>query len=73
MDCVSKRPSGKPYTQAVIINDIDYMQALDGETFILPEDTPPMRFIRIKVLDTWDPNLKDRSFMGELTLFGIAE
>ncbi len=73
MDCVSTRPSGKPYTQAVVQGDIDFIQARDGETFMFPENIPPVRYIRIKVLDTWNPSANDRSFMAELTLFGVAE
>jgi hypothetical protein len=50
MDCQSVKPSGSPVgtnTQA----DIDYANA--GEEYLLPAGAPSVKYIRIKVLETW--------------------
>jgi len=70
MDCESVKPSGLPLGDN---SDDDIAQALAGETFNFPDDTPPVRYIRIKILSTWDPADSDHSFIAELTFFGVAE
>ena len=69
-DCTSVKPSGLPLGQN---SDEDISYALKGETFTLSQDAPPVRYIRIKVLETWDPTASDHSFIGELTFYGITE
>ncbi|MGV3763731.1 DUF4998 domain-containing protein [Parapedobacter sp.] len=49
-DCESYKPSGTPVGQRTA-EDIEYAQA--GETFVIPDDKPAVRYIRLKVLETW--------------------
>src|SRR5690606_28400354 len=70
MDCEATKPSGLPLGQ---LSEEDITYALGGEEYKLPEGTPPLRYIRIKVLDTWDPKQNDHSLFGELTVYGIIE
>lgn len=53
-------------------NDID--QALAGHTFDLPDDLPAIRYVRVKVLETWKnyPG-ENRFFIQELSFYGIEE
>lgn len=69
-DCISTKPSGLPLGSTT---DEDISYALNGETFQLSKDAPPVRYIRIKVLDTWDHTAADHSFASELTFYGIKE
>lgn len=48
--CVSVKPSGLPGTQK---NDADIAFQKAGEYFALPAGTPDVRYIRIKILETW--------------------
>ena len=50
MACESLKPSGLPGTES---NAIDEAYARAGEVFILPAGLPKLRYIRIKVLETW--------------------
>jgi hypothetical protein len=64
MDGESLKPSGLPGTES---NVIDEVYARAGEEFILPAGLPKLRYIRIKVLETWG----GAKFitMGELTFW----
>ena len=70
MVCNSVKPSGLPRGQ---LSQQDINVALAGEVFTFPRNTPAVRYIRIKVLDTWDPAQNDHSLIGELTFYGILE
>lgn len=60
-DCKSLKPSGLPGEESTA-GDIEYAKA--GEEFKLPKGSPKVRYLRIKVLETWG----NGSFitMGEL-------
>lgn len=60
MDVVSEKPSGLPLGQ---VTDEDRALMIAGEEFEFPADTPPIRYIRIKVNSTW----------GNVQMFHIAE
>lgn len=49
-DCQSVKPSGLPGTE-MTAGDADYARA--GEEFKFPAGTPKVRYIRLKVLETW--------------------
>lgn len=70
LECESTKPSGLPLGQT---SDEDMQYARNGETFSFSTDTPPVRYIRIKVLQTWDPAAADHSFFGELSFYGVTE
>lgn len=57
-------PSGGPTPTA---EDIQYA-CVDGEDFEFPPDTPPVRYLRIKVLDTWGG--VNYMYIAELTFWG---
>ncbi|WP_316818303.1 DUF4998 domain-containing protein [Pedobacter nyackensis] len=63
-DCQSVKPSGLPLGETTA-GDINYAKA--GEEFKFPGGTPKVRYIRIKVLETWG----NGSFitMGELSFW----
>lgn len=66
MDSESYKPSGDgPITST----DLDYATN-QGEDFTFPENTPPVRYIRFKTLETWgDVNyiyLQEISFWGDI-------
>lgn len=50
MTCQSVKPSGSAPGS---VSDIDKAYALEGEEFIFPDTIPKVRYIRIKVLETW--------------------
>lgn len=50
MTCQSIKPSGLPVGQ---VSEIDKAYALKGEEFIFPDTIPQVKYIRIKVLETW--------------------
>lgn len=68
LECTSEKPSGLPLGQR---SDLDVAHALKGETFIFSKSSPAVRYIRIKVLATWDPADADHSFLQELSFYGI--
>lgn len=61
---VSIKPSGLPNGQ---LSEEDKAYALAGEEYSFPEQTPAVRYIRIKVLDTWGG--EDWSTMSEITFW----
>ncbi|GAA4316861.1 DUF4998 domain-containing protein [Compostibacter hankyongensis] len=67
-DGESVKPSGLPQGQTTP-EDIEH--ARDGEATVFPENTPAVRYIRIKILETWART--DYMFMSEIELQGIAE
>ncbi|SHG30271.1 DUF4998 domain-containing protein [Pedobacter caeni] len=64
LTCESLKPSGLPGTES---NAIDEAYARAGEEFIFPEGLPKLRYIRIKVLETWGG--ADFMTMAELTFW----
>ncbi|MFS8617644.1 MAG: DUF5000 domain-containing lipoprotein [Solitalea sp.] len=65
LDVESVKPSGLPLGQ---YNDEDWALALKGEEFSFPLDAPPVRYIRIKVNETW--GLATALHIKELTFWG---
>lgn len=63
----SIKPSGNgtPTTE-----DIQYA-CVQGEDFVFPLNNPPVRYLRIKVLDTWGG--VTYMYMAELTFFGSVQ
>jgi len=52
--------------------DID--AALSGHEFTFPEATPAVRYIRVKILDTWKRYAnEERAFIQEMNFYGIEE
>jgi hypothetical protein len=68
MDCEAKKPSELPL--GIVSND-DVLYAQAGEDFTLPRDTPPVRYIRIKTLETWGK--VDYVFINEFTFWGSVQ
>lgn len=63
--CTSHKPSGLPVGQ---ISNEDLEYARRGEEYDFETDAPPVRYIRIKVLQTW--NNADFSNTSEMTFYG---
>ncbi|HWK57716.1 MAG TPA: DUF5000 domain-containing lipoprotein [Parapedobacter sp.] len=67
MDVESIKPSGLPLGQ---YSDEDWELALRGEEFNFPLDAPPVRYIRIKVNETWGLatgiHIKELTFWGQI-------
>lgn len=68
LDCENIKPSGLPLGQ--ISND-DLNAARSGDEFTFPLDAPPVRYIRIKVLETWAK--VDYVHIDEVTFYGNLE
>ncbi|GAA4311806.1 DUF5000 domain-containing lipoprotein [Compostibacter hankyongensis] len=68
LDCESIKPSGSPIGQNT--ND-DIAKAQAGQEFTFPIDAPAVRYIRIKLLQTWGN--ADYMWMAELTFYGQPE
>lgn len=66
----SFKPSGLPFGE---VTEEDYEYALNGDTFTFSSGTPTVRFIRMKVYETWDPGKAHRSFLQEISFKGIVE
>jgi hypothetical protein len=65
--CTIIKPSGAAYGT---ITAEDKAEADRGHEFSLPSDMPPVRYIRFKVLETW--NVGNRfAHVGEFTIYGI--
>lgn len=64
-ECESYKPSGTPVGERTA-EDIAYAQA--GETFEIPDDMPPVRYIRLNILETWGD--KTAVFISEVWLNG---
>jgi hypothetical protein len=63
-DCESVKPSGLPLGQN---SGADIAYANAGEEFLLPSGSPKVRYIRIKVLETWGVDVF--ATIAELTFF----
>ncbi len=67
MDVESVKPSGLPLGD---YSDEDWALALKGEEFNFPLDAPPVRYIRIKVNETWGLatgiHIKELTFWGQI-------
>ncbi|MBY5957353.1 hypothetical protein KUV50_04340 [Membranicola marinus] len=66
----SHKPSGLPFGE---VTPEDYEYAKKGDTFSFPSDVPAVKYIRVKVFETWDPGKSHRSFLQEMSFKGIAE
>ncbi|GAA4303590.1 DUF4998 domain-containing protein [Compostibacter hankyongensis] len=66
----SVKPSGQPLNTNT---DEDIAQAQAGDAFAFPAPTKPVRYLRIKILQTWDPGGSDHAFISDITLYGTAE
>lgn len=64
LTCESIKPSGLPTGQT---SEEDVAYATAGERFVFPEGTPAVRYIRIKVLETWGED--NWSTTSELTFW----
>lgn len=51
MDCEMIKPSGLPVGTS---NDEDLALAEEGHEFAFPLDLPPARYVRVKILSTWE-------------------
>ncbi|HBG41889.1 MAG TPA: hypothetical protein DDW85_10860 [Porphyromonadaceae bacterium] len=65
MDCTSVKPSGLPFGQ---YNDEDRNVAINGEDFVCSPSNPKVRYIRIKVTQTWAGG--DNFQISELKVYG---
>src|SRR5690606_24027812 len=65
LSCESVKPSGLPPGKKSS-DDVEYAQ--QGELFVLPDDSPDIRYVRIKVLETWGNT--DYMFASDLELYG---
>lgn len=67
MDVESVKPSGLPVGQN---SDEDLALMMKGEEFNFPLDAPPVRYIRIKVNETWNKatfiHIAELSFWGDI-------
>jgi hypothetical protein len=63
--CVSEKPSGLPFPE--YSND-DLARAENGEDFIIPIDSPQVRYLRIRVNRTWANGSNFQ--IGEIEVFG---
>ena len=66
----SFKPSGLPFGE---VTEEDYEYARNGDTFTFIPDASPVRYIRMKVFETWDPGKSHRSFLQEISFTGIME
>ena len=64
MDCESYKPSG----DGPITNEDAIYATSDGEDFEFPENSPPVRYLRFKILETW--GFLDYVYIGELSFWG---
>lgn len=62
---VMEKPSGLAGTA---LSNEDIVAAQEGHEFEIPSDAPPIRYIRIKILETWGKN--DYMWMSELQFYG---
>lgn len=67
VECTSVKPSGQP--TGMNTNE-DVEAAARGEEVNIPLDAPKVRYIRIKVLDTWIGKGGQASHISEMTFYG---
>ncbi len=67
MDCESYKPSGEG---PVTTEDALYATST-GEDFVFPENLPPVRYLRFKILETW--GYLDYIYIQEVTFWGKLE
>ncbi len=65
MDCTSVKPSGLPFGQ---VTDEDVYVATNGEDFICAPSNPKVRYIRLKITQTWAGG--DNFQISELEVYG---
>lgn len=63
--------SYKPSGEGPITNEDMEYAAVQGEDFDFPEETPAVRYLRIKILETW--GYVDYMYIGELTFYGEVQ
>lgn len=66
----SVKPSGLPDYQT---NAADLAYAQAGESFNFDPTAPPVRYIRLKVLDSWGPPADNYWFFTELSFWGFEQ
>jgi len=64
MECDSYKPSG----DGPVTSDDAFYATNAGEDFTFPEGTPPVRYVRFKILETW--GLLDYIYLQEVTFWG---
>jgi hypothetical protein len=67
--CTITKPSGASLGTTT---DEDMEQAINGHDFKLPLDMPPVRYIRLKLVKSWE-TVDTFTYLGELTVFGVYE
>lgn len=60
--------SYKPSGDGPVTNEDALYATSEGEDFNFPEDTPPVRYLRFKILETW--GFADYIYISELSFFG---
>lgn len=68
LDCEIIKPSGLPVGT---VSDEDLTAAEEGHEFVFPLETPPMRYIRVKILSTWGGTTFTHP--AEIDVYGEAE
>jgi len=69
MTVESVKPSGLPMGQ---LSSEDIQLIADGEEFTFPSNIPPVKYIRLKILETWS-GAKNQWFMMEVSFWGSKE
>ena len=64
MECDSYKPSG----DGPVTNDDAFYATNSGEDFVFPDGTPPVRYLRFRMLETW--GFLDYIYIQELTFWG---
>src|SRR3546814_7876957 len=65
LECEAVKPSGLPVGEN---SEEDIAHAQEGEYFTFPSDAPQVRYLRIKVLETWAGTA--HSFTSQVNLSG---
>ena len=68
LECESVKPSGLPYGE---VTDEDKAYAAAGEDYFFPSSTGLYRYIRFRVLETWNHN--NYFYFDEMTFWGWGE
>jgi hypothetical protein len=63
------KPSGAPYGT---VTEDDRAEATKGHEFSLPLDMPPVRYIRIRILENWEAS-GTLTCPSELTVYGFYD
>ena len=66
----SRKPSGKPLGTNTT-EDLEYAKA--GEEYSFDPNAPPVRYIRLRVLDSWGPPADNYWYFTELSFWGLEK